>query len=43
MKLSKLSILVLVLIAYIGISCARGITVQQAANGKARCGMFIKN
>ncbi|MFM6925093.1 MAG: hypothetical protein ACKOU7_06290 [Ferruginibacter sp.] len=32
-----LSLIVLFTVAFF-VSCARGITVEQAANGKARCG-----
>ena len=33
---------VIVFAATFLISCARGITVSEAANGKAKCGRYIK-
>ncbi len=36
-----LSLIVLSAVVFLA-SCARGITVEQAANGKARCGNYLR-
>ncbi len=41
MKRITQSLLILTTIIYLA-SCARGITTYEAANGKARCGKYIK-
>jgi hypothetical protein len=35
-------LLVLLILSVILFSCARGITPYQAANGKAKCGRYLK-
>jgi hypothetical protein len=40
-KMKKL-IIALVLVALVGTSCSRGITPFQAANGKAKCGRYLR-
>jgi hypothetical protein len=38
----KKMVLVVLLLSVILFSCARGITPYQAANGKAKCGRYLK-
>lgn len=38
--MKKITIVLLALVMFS--SCARGISVQDAANGKARCGMYLR-
>jgi hypothetical protein len=40
--LMKKIIPVIILLSVILFSCARGITPYQAANGKAKCGRYLK-
>ena len=40
-KMKKL-IIALVLVVLVGTSCSRGITPFQAANGKAKCGRYLR-
>jgi PBP1b-binding outer membrane lipoprotein LpoB len=35
-------IVAILLIMFVLVSCSQGITVQQAANGKARCGRHLR-
>jgi len=37
MRILILSFVIVIVITFLG-SCARGITIEQAANGKAKCG-----
>jgi hypothetical protein len=35
-------LLVIILLSIFFVSCARGITPEEAANGKAKCGRYLK-
>ena len=41
MKKSLISLLAFILLLFVA-SCSRGITINEAANGKAKCGRYIK-
>ncbi len=42
MNRNLVQVLILISICFYCISCARGISPYEAANGKARCGKFIR-
>ena len=40
--LMKKTLVIIILLAVLAGSCARGITPYEAANGKAKCGRYLK-